>query len=207
MLPGGFIPIAEENGLIADLGLWVLNETCRQAAEWRASGLVSDVAVNLSPVQARQPDLVNTVGRALEAARLPPDCLELEITENLALDLAGGSVVDTLREIAQLGVRLSIDDFGSGYSSLAYLRVLPVTSIKIDRSIIAQIGCNSEEEAVIDLGHSLGRRVVAEGVETAEQVTFLCEQACDEGQGFLLGAPLPPVVFESMLRRQHSQRG
>ncbi len=195
VLPARFIPVAEANQLIRHLGDWVLAEACRQSAHWQRTGQVHAMAVNLSPAQIVGGDLTGQIGRLLDRLHLPPEGLELEITESIVVDLADRSLVATLQRLAALGVRLSIDDFGSGCSSLAYLSRLPIHTLKIDRTFIRKIGRDLADEtivrAVIGLAHSLGRRVVAEGVETRRQLTFLRHEGCDEAQGFLFSPPVP----------------
>jgi diguanylate cyclase (GGDEF)-like protein/PAS domain S-box-containing protein len=195
VLPARFIPVAETNQLIRHLGDWILAEACRQSAHWQGTGQVHAMAVNLSPAQIAGGDLAGQIGSLLDRLQLPPEGLELEITESMVVDLADRSLIATLQRLAGLGVRLSIDDFGSGCSSLAYLSRLPIHTLKIDRSFIRKIGRDSADEtivrAIIGLAHSLGRRVVAEGVETRRQLTFLREEGCDEAQGFLFSPPVP----------------
>ena len=195
VLPARFIPVAEANQLIRHLGDWILGEACRQSARWQGTGQVHAMAVNLSPAQIAGGDLAGQIGRLLDRLHLPPEGLELEITESMVVDLADRSLIATLQQLAGLGVRLSIDDFGSGCSSLAYLSRLPIHTLKIDRTFIRKIGRDPADEtivrAVIGLAHSLGRRVVAEGVETRRQLNFLRDEGCDEAQGFLFSPPVP----------------
>jgi len=152
------------------------------------------MAVNLSPKQIAAQDLLELVSGVLDQTGMAPEFLELEITESMLLDLRNPALTDKLQRVSELGVRLSIDDFGRGCSSLAYLSRLPIHAIKIDRSFVANIGCERADEeiirAVVGLGHSLGRRVVGEGVETSAQLRFLQDEGCDEAQGFYLGPPL-----------------
>ncbi len=198
VLPARFIPIAEAHYLIGELGDWILGEACRQSASWQGAGKVHAVSVNLSPAQITCRDLVARIDRLLNRLQLAPGALELEITETMAVDLADRPLLSMLQQLVELGVRLSIDDFGSGRSSLAYLSRLPVHTLKIDRTFIRRIGRDPVDEtiirAVIGLAHSLGRRVVAEGVETRRQLAFLRNEGCDEIQGFLLSPPLSPAV-------------
>lgn len=194
--PGTFIPVAESTGLIRPLGRWVLEAACRQAAHWIAQGRALRVAVNLSPAQFREQSVPTEVARALDANGLAADALELEITETLYLEYASDAVYSALHELREMGVRLAIDDFGTGYSSLAYLRNLPFDSIKIDRAFVGRLGEDHEDEAIVNavvtLIHRVGKRVVAEGVETERQLEVLRELGCDEAQGFLLARPMPP---------------
>jgi diguanylate cyclase (GGDEF)-like protein/PAS domain S-box-containing protein len=200
--PAEFIPVAETSGLIVPLGTWVLQEACRQARAWRKTGLPPlTIAVNLSLAQCRNGDLRRMTWQALRATDLEPRWLELEVTESLFLSAGNGHIED-LRRLRTRGVRVSIDDFGTGYSSLGRLRQLPVDQIKIDRSFVAGVGHSADAEAivraVIRLGHSLGLRVVAEGVETGTQCAFLQAEGCDAAQGFHIAKPLPPGDFAAL---------
>jgi diguanylate cyclase (GGDEF)-like protein/PAS domain S-box-containing protein len=208
VLPNAFIPMAEETGLVLGIGEWVLNEACRQVAQWQREGLADNlsplrVAVNISARQLQRPGLDGAVRRALALSGLPAGCLELEITESsVMLDpLHAQSVLQSLRE---LGVQLSIDDFGTGYSSLAYLKRLPLDRLKIDRSFIGGIPADSDDAAIVEtiivMTHKLGLRVIAEGVETLEQRLQLVRQGCDEMQGFLLAHPVPAAELPPLLK-------
>lgn len=202
--PGEFVPLAETTGLIRPLGAWVLQEACRQAAAWRDAGLPLTVAVNLSPAELRR-DVggLPQVGRALKQAGLAPTDLELELTEGVLMETFGGKVEDFLRRLTACGVGLAIDDFGVGYSSLAYLRRLPAQKIKVDRSFVREIGADPESErlvqSIVALGQGLGKRVVAEGVETEAQLVFLRAAGCDAAQGYYLAPPLPAEEIERLL--------
>ena len=199
VLPGAFIPVAEATGLIQPIGEWILRRACRDARAWRQAGLPVPVGVNLSPSQVRQRELLERIPEILVEVGLRPAELELEITENLFL-----SPDDTsqLVELAERGIRFAIDDFGTGYSSLAYLNRFPFDRIKIDRSFVGEIGQSAHAEsiirAIIQLGHSLGKLVLAEGVETEAQLAFLRSAECDQAQGFLLGRPQPADVLEQL---------
>ncbi|NEW94360.1 EAL domain-containing protein [Rhodopseudomonas sp. BR0M22] len=189
--PSEFIPLAEESGLIVELGEWILRETCRQAACWTQP---LQVAVNLSPAQFLNTDLVGFVKEVLLQTGLDPGRLELEITEGVLIDDFDRGL-SLLRRLKALGVRVSMDDFGSGYSSLTYLQAFPFDKIKIDRAFIMNLGRNPQSaaivRAVIGLGHGLGVTLVAEGVETQEQLDFLVDESCDAVQGYLIGRPAP----------------
>lgn len=192
--PVEFIPVAERFGLIGALGQWVLDDACRQLHQWRASGRVMQVAINLSMHQVRQADLPVRVQEALSRHGVPPSCLTFEVTESAAMEDPQASL-RLFERLAAIGVTLSIDDFGTGYSSLSYLRKLPATQLKIDRSFVQDL--EQEEDAraivkaVVRLAHALGLTVVAEGVETSGQHALLRRLGCDELQGYLFGRPMP----------------
>jgi diguanylate cyclase (GGDEF)-like protein/PAS domain S-box-containing protein len=197
--PGDFIPLAEESGLIVEMGEWILHEACREAASWAAP---LQIAVNLSPAQFMHGDLVGLVHSILLETGLRPDRLELEITEGVLIeDFDRGLAL--LRRLKALGVRISMDDFGSGYSSLSYLQAFPFDKIKIDRAFVINLGRNPQSaaivRAVIDLGHGLEMSIVAEGVETQEQLGFLSEEGCDAVQGYLIGRPAPIAQFAALV--------
>jgi diguanylate cyclase (GGDEF)-like protein len=199
--PGEFIPLAEESGLIVEMGVWILREACREAASWPVP---LQVAVNLSPAQFMHGDVVSLVHSILLETGLAPDRLELEITEGVLIeDFDRGLAL--LRRLKALGVRISMDDFGSGYSSLSYLQAFPFDKIKIDRAFVMNLGRNPQSaaivRAVIDLGHGLEMSIVAEGVETQEQFTFLSEEGCDAVQGYFLGKPLPIGQYAALVGR------
>jgi len=203
--PNRFIQIAEESGMIIPIGNWVIQEACRQAMEWQKAGwpgLV--VGVNISALQFRRGDMEQIVSSALADSGLAPQFLELELTESILIQDVEKSL-DTIQRLKDLGVRLSIDDFGTGYSSLAYLRRLPVDKLKIDQSFIRDITTRQDDAAIalsiITLAHTLKKKVIAEGVETAEQLQFLRENDCDEIQGYLLSRPLPPEGFADFLKK------
>jgi diguanylate cyclase (GGDEF)-like protein len=199
--PDEFIPVAEEIGLIVPLGDWVLKQACRDAAKWPAK---TTIAVNLSPVQFRNPMLALSVVSALGQSGLAASRLELEITESVLLQ-ADRTVLDALHQFRDLGVRICMDDFGTGYSSLSYLRSFPFDKIKIDRSFIRELGkdndCMAIIRAVMRLGSSLGMVTTAEGVETAEQLEILRAEGCMQVQGFLFSKAVPAAEIPSLLRR------
>jgi diguanylate cyclase (GGDEF)-like protein len=207
--PAQFIPLAEETGLILPLGEWVIREACRQAFAWQAAGLRPlRVAVNLSAQQFRQKNLVELVRSALTAARLEPQYLELELTESAVMDDAEQSI-SILRELSELGVRISVDDFGTGYSSLSYLRRLPLDKLKIDRAFIREVVTSRDDaeivRAIVSLAHALRLQVIAEGVETPDQLEFLNSLGCDQYQGFHFSAPVPSNAFVAMLREHQAE--
>jgi EAL domain-containing protein (putative c-di-GMP-specific phosphodiesterase class I) len=191
------------------IGEWVLREACRQACAWQTAGLRPlRVAVNLSAQQFRQKNLVDVVRSALSAARLEPRYLELELTESAVMHDAEQSI-EILRQLSALGVRISVDDFGTGYSSLSYLRRLPLDKLKIDRAFIRDVVSNRDDaaivRAIVSLAHNLRLKVIAEGVETPDQLAFLRELGCDQYQGFHYSVPVPNGVFVEMLR-EHQTR-
>ena len=211
LAPFHFIPVAEDSGLIVPLGTWVLRAACQQVAKWRdEKNAPRSVSVNLSAKEIAQPDLVTRVSEALDQAGLDPSALRLEITETSIMEdpEGAGEVLASLRD---LGVRLDIDDFGTGYSSLLYLRRYAVDFLKIDRSFVAGLGQNPQDDAivasVIDLAHAFDIGVVAEGVETMAQAELLREQGCDFGQGFLWARPVPaselPAAFRHIETLNH----
>jgi diguanylate cyclase (GGDEF)-like protein/PAS domain S-box-containing protein len=199
--PGDFIPLAEESGLIVAMGEWILREACREAASWP---MPLQIAVNLSPAQFMHGDLVGLVHSILLETGLAPGRLELEITEGVLIeDFDRGLAL--LRRLKALGVRISMDDFGSGYSSLSYLQAFPFDKIKIDRAFVINLGRNPQSaaivRAVIGLGHGLGMSIVAEGVETQEQLGFLAEVGCDAVQGYFIGKPAPVGQYSALVGR------
>ncbi len=203
ILPDRFIPLAEKSGLILEIGRWVINEACRQLAEWRAQGLdVPSVSVNLSPAQFRSPGLFGKISDALTTHAIPPGSLVLEITESTAMRDPEASLA-ILRRLAELGVGISIDDFGTGYSSLLYLKRLPASELKIDRAFVKDLVRGGEDAAIVSaiiaLGRTLNLAVIAEGVETADQQHLLTELGCTSLQGFHLGMPCAPTELAAHL--------
>ncbi len=202
--PAEFIPAAEDSGLILPIGEWVLRHAVRQARFWIQDGLAPLVmAVNLSAVQFRHPDLPELVTRILEEESLAPEYLELELTEGVALHDPQGAIT-MMNQLHERGVRMSIDDFGTGYSSLAHLKKFKVYKLKIDQSFVRDISTDAEDRAivgaVVHMASSLGLQTIAEGVETAGQLTFLHQQGCDEVQGYFFSRPLPTDQFEQFVR-------
>lgn len=205
VLPGRFIQVAEESGLIVPMGEWVLKTACEDARRWRDMGLGDlVVGVNVSARQFQFGNLSQRVAQQLRSSELPPGLLELELTESAMMN-DPQRTLQVLREIKALGVRVALDDFGTGYSSLGYLKRFPVDCLKIDQSFVRDISLDPENAAiarmVITLGHSLRHEVIAEGVETKEQLAFLREQGCDLIQGYFFSPPVPVNVFEDMLRQ------
>jgi len=205
--PQDFIPVAEESGLIMEIGEWVLKRSCDEAASWKQQGLIFEhVAINISGVQAQHPKFPKLVKSILESSGFPADSLELEVTENILMKDAEVSA-RLLDDLRQMGISIAIDDFGTGYSSLAYLTGFPVNKLKIDRSFIKKI-CSDERNAgisraILSLGHTLNMKVVAEGIELESQLEFLKNEGCDEGQGYLIAKPLPHDDFVTFLK-QHA---
>jgi diguanylate cyclase (GGDEF)-like protein len=203
-LPGEFVPAAETSGLIVDIGAWVLEAGCAQLAAWSAAGVAPPrLALNVSVYQLRQPDFPKLVRRALERAGVEAGRLELEITESVFAD---EEALATLHRLAAMGIQLSLDDFGTGYSSLGYLREHPVQSIKIDRTFIEDVAHNvtaaTLAETMITMAHALDKKVVAEGVETMEQLEFLRARRCDYAQGFFLARPAAAAEITQLLQGQ-----
>jgi EAL domain-containing protein (putative c-di-GMP-specific phosphodiesterase class I) len=201
--PDKFIPIAEDTGLIVPIGDWVLHEACRQNKAWQDAGMrPMTVSVNVSARQFRETDLVQRVAHSLAVSGLRAEYLELELTESLIMQDVEAAVA-TMKELQGLGVRLSIDDFGTGYSSLAVLKSFPVARLKIDKSFITHLATSENDRAVtaavISLGQKLNLRVIAEGVETEEQIAFLRENNCDEMQGYHFSRPVAAAAIERLL--------
>ncbi|MEP1214103.1 MAG: EAL domain-containing protein [Marinobacter sp.] len=210
VMPDRFIPLAEETGLITPIGEWVLQEACLAAMRWKeTTGTSIGISVNVSPRQFRDPGFVYTVMNALETSGLEPQQLELEITERLILDNTI-ETADILRQLDQSGIRLSVDDFGTGYSALSYLKSYPFDTLKIDKSFVQDVMKEQDDaalvKAIINMAHSLGLRVIAEGVEEEAQTHFLQREGCDYSQGYFYSRPLPERDFQDWLRTNHRVR-
>ncbi|WP_308921794.1 EAL domain-containing protein [Janthinobacterium sp. J1-1] len=212
MNPAEFIAVAEESGVIVELGRWVLHTACRQAATWCQAGLLDSlehVAVNLSASQVREPGLMDDIRAILHETQLPRGLLELEITEGVMMDDVPANV-ELMRRLQETGIHLSIDDFGTGYSSMSYLKRLPIDQLKIDRSFVHDLPGEGEAivTAIIAMAHSLKLKVVAEGVETPQQVEFLRRAGCDNVQGFYFARPMTAAQLTALLleRRDWSSR-
>jgi EAL domain-containing protein (putative c-di-GMP-specific phosphodiesterase class I) len=197
-----FIPIAEESDLIQSLGVWALAQACRNLAEWHSNGLAIRMAVNVSARQFKSEGFVDAVAGTLRAHGIAPAFLELELTESALID-DREKAVSILERLKALGVDIAVDDFGTGYSSLSYLSGLPVDCLKIDRAFVMKVSKGGRDaaiaQAIISLGHTLGLRVIAEGVETAGQLNFLRKHGCDEGQGYLFARPCDAKAVGALL--------
>ena len=204
--PGVFIPLLEETGLIVPVGEWILRSACAQNKKWQDAGYPPvRIAVNLSSIQFQQANLVQTVRNALQETGLAPEYLELEITENIAVHNEE-AVIGILEELRSIGIHIAIDDFGMGYSSLSYLKRFPIDKLKIDQSFVRDCNDGAHGDgiirAIIGMRHSLKLTVIAEGVETWEQIDFLQRNGCDEVQGYFYGKPMPEDEFSSLMKRE-----
>jgi EAL domain-containing protein (putative c-di-GMP-specific phosphodiesterase class I) len=202
--PAVFIPIAEEIGLIREVGHWVLEQGLQQLAAWDQAGVsIPRIAINLSVQQIESPELPDQVQAALEEAAVSPERLELEVTESMLMRHVE-QAMKNLDALRAMGISLAIDDFGSGYSSLRYLKKLPIHRLKIDRSFVEHLTQDSNDDAIVRavlaLGHSLGLDILAEGVETREQADFLAREGCHEVQGFLFARPMTPEEIAERVR-------
>ncbi|MGB5651625.1 MAG: bifunctional diguanylate cyclase/phosphodiesterase, partial [Sedimenticolaceae bacterium] len=203
--PGAFLNALEDCGLIRQVGKWILQTACQQARTWQEQGLAAiQMSVNLSGQQIVEGELLQTVNDALEESRLDARYLELELTEGFIMQQPEEAIV-LLNSLRELGISIAIDDFGTGYSSLSYLKQLPVQKLKIDRSFVRDIPADPDDmaitRAIVALGHTLQMSIVAEGVETEEQLAFLLDEGCEEAQGYLFSMPLPAEELSSLLRR------
>ncbi len=208
--PADFIGIADDCGLLDDIGEWVLHEACRQAKAWQEAGLPRlRVAVNLAPSQFRLANLVDQIRRALDAAQLDPQLLEVELTESAVMSDAEESIL-ILEAISSMGVLVSVDDFGTGYSSMSYLRRFPIDKLKIDRCFVEEMTRRSEDasivRAIISLAHSLHLKVIAEGVETPEQLALLADLGCDQYQGFYFSPALAADKFVALVKQSQANQ-
>jgi EAL domain-containing protein (putative c-di-GMP-specific phosphodiesterase class I) len=208
--PSRFIPLAEETALIVPIGRWVLETACAQNVLWQKRGMPKlCMAVNLSARQFEEASLVDDIKHALSKSGMAAELLELELTESMVVQKPEHAV-RVLHELKALGVRIAIDDFGTGYSSLAQLKNFPIDILKVDRSFIRDLPTNQDDQsmtkAIIAMGKSLGMTVVAEGVETEEQQTFLSDNACDETQGFYFSKPVSPEGIEGLLQGGAGQK-
>lgn len=201
--PAKFIPLAERSGLIIPIGEWVLNEACKQAKTWLDNGYPLVMAVNLSSIQFKRGNLLETIANALKNNDLPAHMLELELTESILLQDVDG-VMNNLHKLKAMGVKLSIDDFGTGYSSLSYLKRMAIDKLKVDQSFVADLATSADDKAIvrtiIQLGHSLQLTVIAEGVENAEQLALLKKYGCDEAQGYFFSKPVPIHEAAALLK-------
>ncbi len=208
VMPGDFIPLAEETGLINEIGEWVLREGCRQAKEWQDMGLAKArrMAINLSARQFSDKGFLDMVNRVLADTGLAAHCLELEITESQVMRQTDG-MIQLLTKLSEMGVQLAIDDFGTGYSSLSYLKRLPIQKLKIDQSFVRDITVDPNDTAIvtaiINMAHSLDLETIAEGVETAGQLALLRSKGCQVGQGFYFSTPLVAQELYPLLRANH----
>ena len=205
ILPAEFIPMAEQSGLIVPIGEWVLRTACASMKRWHDAGApLMRIAVNLSARQFAQPSLIQTVATTLAESGLPPQFLELEITESCLMPVPNGAL-ETLRTLKQMGVQIAVDNFGTGYSSLSSLKKFPLNSLKIDQSFVCNIATDHNDaamvRAIIAMAAGLGLNVVAEGVETEEQRQFLSRCQCTLAQGYLLGQPMSAESFERLLQK------
>jgi EAL domain-containing protein (putative c-di-GMP-specific phosphodiesterase class I) len=205
--PLSFISLAEELGLIGEIGAWVLRTACRQQVAWKAKGLDLSIAVNVSGVQFHQASLVEMITGVVKDTGADPKKLELELTESTAMQHAE-SAISIFRQLKTMGFRLSIDDFGTGYSSLAYLKQYPLDTLKIDRAFVKDLAAGSEHAAIalaiIAMAHGLKLHVLAEGVETQEQLEILHRHGCDAIQGYFFSQPLPCDQVEQLIRNHRS---
>ncbi len=201
--PAEFIPLAESNGLIIPIGKWVLKKVCQQIKNWHNLEFNSLViAVNLSVIEFNQPNLIEDLVDCIESHKLPPSCLELELTESMIMEDFNSTFI-AMNKLRSLGIKIAIDDFGTGYSSLIYLKKLPVNTLKIDRFFIHDVASDYQKSAItkalIEMGHNLNLQIVAEGVETPAEFSFLHQHKCDSMQGFLFSPALPAWEFEKLL--------
>jgi EAL domain-containing protein (putative c-di-GMP-specific phosphodiesterase class I) len=209
--PAEFIPVAEESGMIVEIGRWVIEQACRQLAEWARDGQLSRLvlAVNVSAQQFRTADFAQRTQEALERHGVAPERLKLELTESVVLQDVSG-VVGKMQALKEQGVRMSLDDFGTGYSSLAYLKQLPLDQIKIDQNFVRNVTTDTSDavmvKTIIDMAQNFRLDVIAEGVETSEQFEFLKQGGCMSYQGYLFGRPVPREEFEALAKDMCKKR-
>ncbi|MBD2667014.1 response regulator receiver modulated diguanylate phosphodiesterase [Richelia sinica FACHB-800] len=206
--PAEFIPLAESNGLIIDIGHWVLTQVCEQINNWRKSGIYPlTFAVNLSAIEFNEPELINKIIHLLNFYNIEPGCLELELTERMIMQDVHTAIY-TMNKLRSLGVKIAVDDFGTGYSALIYLKQFPINTLKIDRYFVQDVPNDYQKAAIttalIQMGHNLNLKLVAEGVETEAELAFLRQHNCDAMQGYLFSRPLPKLEFEKFLASNKS---
>ena len=209
--PNFFIPIAEDSGLIVEIGKWILRTACEQIKNWQEEGIpLPQLSVNISARQFTDPDFLQIVEDALMDSGLAPEHLELEITESMLIGDVKRIELQ-LKRLKKMGIRVALDDFGTGYSSLSYLKNFPVDVLKIDQSFIREMTHDSRDaniaRAIIEMGHSLGQNIVAEGVETEEQLRYLVHRECDIIQGYFFSPPLPGSKMTALLHQQKNKIG
>ncbi len=207
--PYEFIEFAEQRGLIIEIGDWVIREACRQLRDWLDRGIRDcRIAINLSTVQLVKSDVVERIFSRLEEFNVPPRMLEIEITETILMENVR-QAIESLERLHARGISISIDDFGTGYSSLGYLKTLPIDNIKIDRSFVKDICIDENDQKIVQtlitMAHSMGMRVVAEGIEHREQLELLGECDVDEVQGYLLSRPVAPAAIEALIQNLEQQ--
>lgn len=200
VMPAVFVPVAEDSGAIGDIGRFVVEQGLADADEWRQAGHSLAISVNVSPIQLASPDFAQDVAKSLIEHAYPPSGLTLEITESLPMPDEEGTV-DSLSRMRETGLGISLDDYGTGYSSLAAFESLPVSEVKIDRSLVqnASTEARAHLERIVEMAHERGIRVVAEGVETVAQYEMVRDVGCDRAQGYLLGMPMPKDELEALL--------
>jgi EAL domain-containing protein (putative c-di-GMP-specific phosphodiesterase class I) len=205
VLPSKFISIAEDSGLIIAIGEWVIDEATRQMRRWQDDGIDLSMSINISTVQLNKQNVVEVIKKYIDKNGCQPDCLEIELTETSIMD-AHEPAINMLNDLKAIGVLISMDDFGIGYSSFRYLRNLPIDILKIDRSFVRHITANKDDAAIFSamlaMAHTLDLRVVAEGVETFEQLEFLRNLQCDLVQGYLISRPLPETEIRKFIFEQ-----
>ncbi|HLP90963.1 MAG TPA: EAL domain-containing response regulator [Nostocaceae cyanobacterium] len=206
--PTEFIPLAESTGLIIQIGKWVLKEVCQQLNAWQKKGINHlSIAVNLSAIEFNRPELIPQIIELINTNCIQPQCLELELTESMIMQDVN-EAISVMNKLRSLGLKIAIDDFGTGYSSLIYLKKLPADTLKIDRYFVRNVGEDYQKAAItkalIQMGHDLNLKIIAEGVETASELSFLQENSCNAIQGFFFSPPLPAAEFEKLLLSNQS---